>query len=299
MSAEDGKLNEISDERGQGDGEAPVPLSGTQAGRAVLGDLLQAILGGGVQSLATPGADRAESDSEARSGSGLGGILSAVLEQLASEQNLPPEAAQSVVTFVVEKLFASRLRRAVGGVSGTGDQGQAQPAAFEMELDGLLERAGTAEGVSQDDLRATTLPQELAAKSGLDLDTVIKALEMVMNVLAGKEIKPSPRPSAKKKAKKSTAKKTTAKKPTAKKSTAKKTSAKKPTAKKSTAKKTAAKKAAAKKSTAKKPAAKKSTAKKTTAKKPAAKKSTAKKTTAKKTTAKSSSKAAAKFETKI
>jgi len=89
--------------------------------------------------------------------------------------------------------------------------------------------------VDQEYLRSTGMPQELAAKTGLDINSAIKALQQVLAMLTGQ--------------KKETAKKPAKKKPRSTAKTAKESAAKKP---KSTAKKP--------KTTAKKP--------RTTAKKP-------------------------------
>ena len=102
-----------------------------------------------------------------------------------------------------------------------------------LDLDALAAQLNTEQGVDQEYLRSTGMPQELAAKTGLDTNTAIKALQQVLAMLMGQ--------------KKETAKNPAKKKPKSTGKTAKESAAKKP---KSTAKKP--------KSTAKKP---KSTAK--------------------------------------
>ncbi|MBN1138516.1 MAG: hypothetical protein JXM73_18145 [Anaerolineae bacterium] len=185
----------MDDDEGSG---GVTETSGAAVGLGSMGGLLSSLMGGG-------GAD---SDS--------GGL------------NLSSGLAQQVIGFVLGKLLTGRSA-ARGPVvrSGAVEEG--------LDLDSLAAQLNTERGLDQEYLRSTGMPQELAARTGLDTDTAIEALQKVLAMLMGQKEKKTAKKPAKKKPKSTgkTAKQSAAKKP---KSTAKKpaSSAKKP---KSTAKK--------------------------------------------------------------
>jgi hypothetical protein len=171
-----------------------------------LGDLLQTFLGAG--------ADQ---------------ILPSIAGQLTSNLDLSSETAQTTVSFVLGKLFASQQDRAV-------DERQ--------DLSGLLGQMGSEQTSDESSLRSTGWAEELAARTGLDVNTALEALQAVVVMLGGRELGPAKkkRKSAKKKTtSKSKPKTTSAKKKTTSKSKPETTSAKKKTASKSKSKTTSAK----------------------------------------------------------
>jgi hypothetical protein len=83
--------------------------------------------------------------------------------------------------------------------------------AGDLELGTLLEQMGSEQGVDQAYLRSTSLPQELAAETGMDPDTAEEALHQVLAMLAVQPQKPAgkkPKSSATSKPKPKTAAKT-------------------------------------------------------------------------------------------
>jgi len=62
-----------------------------------------------------------------------------------------------------------------------------------LDLDGLAAQLDTEQGVDEEYLRSTGMPQELAAKTGLDVDTAIKALQKVLAMLVGRRSRKRPK----------------------------------------------------------------------------------------------------------
>jgi hypothetical protein len=168
-----------------------------------MGSLLGSLMGGG----------QVDSDSGAIGSGGL---------------NLSSGLAQQIIGFVLGKLLTGRS-------AGLGPVMRSGAVAEGLDLDALAAQLNTEQGVDQEYLRSTGMPQELAAKTGLDTNTAIKALQQVLAMLMGQKQQKTAKKPARKKPKSTakTAKESAAKKP--------KTTAKKP---KTTAKKpkTAAKK---------------------------------------------------------
>jgi hypothetical protein len=128
---------------------------------------------------ATTGGDAASS--------GLGALFAPIINGLAAKLGLPPAMAQMVVSFVMSKLFAARQ---AGGflpaqpVPGQRRRGQAtQPSG--LNLDDLLNRMGSGQGVDASYLKSTGLTQELAQQTGMDRATATQSLQEVFNMLSG------------------------------------------------------------------------------------------------------------------
>ncbi len=88
---------------------------------------------------------------------------------IAAQTGLPANLAQSAIAMIAGKLLA-----------GGGEQGDASG------LSGLLERMRSQGEVDEASLNATGLPQELAAKAGIDLPDALKAVEAILALLTGK-----------------------------------------------------------------------------------------------------------------
>jgi len=165
-----------------------------QPGGDPLSELMRGLLEGSPQ----PGIGQVDSRGVADS-SGLGGILGAllggasagdgptqllapVIEQLTVKLGLTSEVAEAVVAFVLGKLVAGREGGAERLAAGSTD---------ELDLGSLLAQMGSDQGLDEEPLRSTSLPQELAAKTGLDLETAVQVLQQVLAILAGKPVKPA------------------------------------------------------------------------------------------------------------
>jgi hypothetical protein len=178
-----------------------------------MGGLLGSLLGGGAGSTGS-------------SGSGLGSMGSLLGSLMGGGQvdtdsgavdsgglNLPSGLVQQIIGFVLGKLLT-------GKSAGRGPVMRSAAMGEGLDLDALAAQLNTEQGVDQEYLRSTGMPQELAAKTGLDTDTAIKALQKVLAMLLGQQKKQTAKKPAKKKPKSTakTAKQSAAKKP---KSTAK------------------------------------------------------------------------------
>jgi hypothetical protein len=131
---------------------------GGQQGAGGMAGMLGALLGGG------------------SAGTGIGSFLDPIVSGLAEKLGLPPEIAQAVVAFALEKLLSGQL--------GAGDRGAAAPAGQEgLELDDVLTRMGSGEPVDADYLASTGMAEELSEQTGLDPDTAAASLEEAFSML--------------------------------------------------------------------------------------------------------------------
>lgn len=195
----------------------PSPQGGGQ--EQPTGDLLSTLLGGlGGSATYTSGlADSSPPGGPLGSGSPSGSLnqmLAPMIEQLTGNLGLSSGIAQSIVAFVLGKLLPPRAQESERGIAAAqvraGSLGELAPAE-SLDVTRLLEQAGTEQGVDQDYLRSTSLPEELAKKAGLDVDTAVQALQQVLAMLMGQKTKrparKRPRSSAKETSKPSSRKK--------------------------------------------------------------------------------------------
>jgi hypothetical protein len=105
---------------------------------------------------------------------------------------LPPQIAQMVVSFLLNKLM--------GGISGGAPASPAgsQPAAEEpaapqgMSLDQVLEQMGSGQGPDLGFMRSSGMAEELAQETGLDTDTAAASLQEAMTLLGNQLGGPRP-----------------------------------------------------------------------------------------------------------
>jgi hypothetical protein len=156
---------------------------GAQQEAGGMGDVLGALLGGGMQGAAP-------SMGASQGGVGIGEILGAVMgggsasigtspllapiaNLLAEKVGLPPAIAQAVVAFVLAKVMSGG--GATGGRSGLVEEGPG--------MQDLLTQAGSGQRLNKRTLAATGLPEELAQYTGLDVDTATKSLQQALTLL--------------------------------------------------------------------------------------------------------------------
>lgn len=118
----------------------------------------------------------------------------------AEQAGLSPAILQAALALVLGRLRGS-------GASGTGGG---------LDLSALLGGTDQAAEVDEAALAATGLPQELAAKTGIDLGDALKALQSVLALLTGRKLAPTTRKRS------STRKRTTTRRSTARSSTTRK-----------------------------------------------------------------------------
>jgi hypothetical protein len=150
-------------------------LGGGQGESGGIGGLLGGLLGGSQQ----PAAPSPTGDSGGLLGMVLGsGMLDPIINGLAEKIGLPPETAQAVVAFVINKLLS-------GGISGGGGDragDSAAGAAESPDLDRLLTQMRTG-SVDAGTVASTGMAQELAEETGLDQETAEASLQEVFNML--------------------------------------------------------------------------------------------------------------------
>jgi hypothetical protein len=147
----------------------------TTSGGADAGDLLEAFMGGGSSQGAGGMGDLlgALMGGGGSANTGTSALLAPMTDALAKKLGLPPEMAQMVVTFVVTQLLSGGKR---GGASG----GQAG-----FDLDDLMVRAASNEGLDMDYIRSTGMADELAQQTGLDSDTAARSLQEALQMMGG------------------------------------------------------------------------------------------------------------------
>lgn len=139
-----------------------------------LADLLGNMLGGGQ---GTP-------DLSGLLNSLLGGGTDREAAGLAEQTGLSASLLQSALALVAGKLMAGRRAGASQVESGVGGT---------VSLDNLLETMRSQGTVEESTLRASGLPQELAAKTGIDLPKAIQAVQAILALLTGKRAAKAPR----------------------------------------------------------------------------------------------------------
>jgi hypothetical protein len=122
--------------------------AGSDQGAGDAGDLLGSLMGGA-------GADI-----------GAGSPLAPMIQGIAEKVGLPPQMAQLIVTFLLGKLLSA-------GAGGG------------LDLNDLLGRMGSGQGLDADYVQATGLAEELSQQTGLDSDTATRGLQEALNLLGG------------------------------------------------------------------------------------------------------------------
>lgn len=156
---------------------------GAQQDAGGMGDMLGALLGGGMQGAAP-------STGVSQGGLGIGDILGAVLgggstgigtspllapiaNLLSNKLGLPPAIAQAVVAFVLAKVMSGG--GATAGRTGVVEEGPG--------MQDLLQQAASGQRLNKRTLAATGLPEELAQHTGLDVDTATQSLQQALTLL--------------------------------------------------------------------------------------------------------------------
>ncbi len=179
-------------------GTGAQPPSGGQTGDDPLADLLGSLAGGGAPSgggdvsdllggLLGSGAGQGAGDTGDLMNLVMGGagpdigsssLLAPIAKGIAEKLGLPPQMAQLIVSFVLGKLLSGRM--AGGGARGAGLASEAG-----LDLDDLLGRMGSGQGLDTDFMQASGLAGELAQHTGLDSDTAARGLQEAFQTLGG------------------------------------------------------------------------------------------------------------------
>lgn len=174
--------------------------SGDQAGADPLADLLGNLAGGGASSGGGDVSDLLGNLLGAGPSQGAGGVgglidfmmnaesadvgpgspLAPIVEGIAQKLGLPPQMAQLIVTFLLGKLLSGASG---GGAAGAGGAGLT--SAGGLDLNDLLGRLGSGQGLDADYVRATGLAEELSQQTGLDSDTATRGLQEALRMLGG------------------------------------------------------------------------------------------------------------------
>ena len=133
---------------------------GGAQGSGGIGSLLGALLGGG--------------GAGAQAGSPQAPMVSGLAEKL----GLPPEVAQMVVSFVLDKLLSGAMGRDAVAASRSGGATLAGP-----DLDDLVAQMSRGEGIDVGLLESTGMTAELSEQTGLDPDTAAASLQEVFGML--------------------------------------------------------------------------------------------------------------------
>jgi hypothetical protein len=137
--------------------------TGGGQGSGGMGNLLGALMGGGGAS------------------AGAGAFLTPLVTSLADKLGLPPEVAQMVVSFAIDKLFAGARGGTMSASRSGGD------ALDSQDLNELLVQMNSGKGVDNDLLESTGMTAELAEQTGLDPDTAAASLQEVFGMLGGQQ----------------------------------------------------------------------------------------------------------------
>ncbi len=153
----------------------PAPGSGGLGGLGGLGDLLKGILGGGMG---------AGGGMEA----GLGSLLAPIANMLAEKLGLPPQIAQMVITFVLGKLLSGFAGQQGGGMMPAPQAVPSYPYPQQQQpqglnLDDLLQRMGSPQGVEASYIQSTGMADELAGYTGLDPEMATQSLMQAFSLL--------------------------------------------------------------------------------------------------------------------
>lgn len=153
----------------------PAPSGGGLGGLGGLGDLLKGILGGGMG-----GGGSTEA--------GLGSLLAPIANMLAEKLGLPPQIAQMVITFVLGKLLSGFAGQQGGGMVPAPQAVPSYPYPQQQQpqglnLDDLLQRMGSPQGVEASYIQATGMADELAGYTGLDPEMATQSLMQAFSLL--------------------------------------------------------------------------------------------------------------------
>ena len=162
---------------------AAQPQSGAAQGGMDMGGLLGGLLGGMGQSQAGGGGGIGDLLGAVMGGGGAAGgagsFLTPIVAGLAEKLGLPPQIAQTVVSFVLNKLVGSRLQ-STGRATGLGIT-DAQAASMEE----VMQRMASGKRVTKTAVRNAGLVKELAAQTGMNRATAEASLQEVFNALGG------------------------------------------------------------------------------------------------------------------
>ena len=148
-----------------------------------MGDLLGALMGGAGGGQAAGGMGSLLGGLLGGSGAstGAGALLTPLVSSLAEKLGLPPEVAQMVVSFAVDKLFSGARGGAMSASRSGGD------ALDSGDLNELLVQMNSGQGVETDLLESTGMVAELSEQTGLDADTAAASLQEVFGMLGGQQ----------------------------------------------------------------------------------------------------------------
>ena len=147
---------------------------GTASGGADAGDLLEAFLGGGSSQGAGGMGDLLGTLTGGGSpNTGPSAMLAPMTDALAKKLGLPPKIAQMVVTFAITQLLSG------------GKRGGAPAGPGGLDLDDLMARAASGEGLDTDYIQSTGMADDLAQQTGLDSDTAARSLQEALQMMGG------------------------------------------------------------------------------------------------------------------
>jgi hypothetical protein len=155
---------------------------GDAQGAGDMGDMLGTLLGGtgGAQGAGDMGsllgAFLGSGDASAGAASPLAPMVSGLTEKL----GLPPEVAQMVVSFVLDKLLSGARG---GGAVPASRSGSGTSAG--QDLDDLVAQMSSGKGVDAGFLESTGMTNELSQQTGLDPDTAAASLQEVFDMMGG------------------------------------------------------------------------------------------------------------------
>ncbi|MHC5035462.1 MAG: hypothetical protein ACYTFZ_10545, partial [Planctomycetota bacterium] len=104
---------------------------------------------------------------------GTSAMLAPMTDALAKKLGLPPEIAQMVLTFAITRLLSG------------GKRGGASASQGGLDLDDLMVRAASNEGIDTDYIQSTGMADELAQQTGLDSDTAARSLQEALQMMGG------------------------------------------------------------------------------------------------------------------
>lgn len=167
-------------------------ILGGQGGE--LGSILGSILGGSApqsesspstlpgSDTSAPGGDSAQMAgalpdilATLMSGGSLDSIITPLIASLADRMGLPPQIAQAIVSIVLNQLM-SGLQGSAASPSGA-QQGQG------LNLDSLMERMASGQGIDQAYLHSTGVPQQIAQQTGIDPNTAAQSVQQILGML--------------------------------------------------------------------------------------------------------------------
>lgn len=112
-------------------------------------------------------------------GGSLDSIITPLIGGLVERMGLPPQIAQAIVSIVLNQLMSGMQG---GATSLSTSQSSAQPGQG-LNLDSLLERMTSGQGVDQAYLHSTGVPQQIAEQTGLDPNTAAESVQHILGML--------------------------------------------------------------------------------------------------------------------